>query len=697
MRVARIVIPSVVVASPLLAISFKGDQEWWMYVLFSQTGGNLGSIFASTIRDVGGFLSFGNFRPLGRLLVDLEHGIMFDTAVATGIPPNVIHGFVRLATVVILALVATRLVQALCRPAPHEPATPGGQTDDRVSKLAASVFPVVLATTLVVANTQHPVVFFPFWSILSLVTVLGAAVFIASDRAIGTRWSWRGRGQRGSGWGQFAATAGLGVALSMIYELVYVAPAVGAAMVVARRRPDRHSWRDLLNSVAAARLAGLACGLGIVVVVVRLAMMVRCATEACLGSIGSSSTIAVSGLTHRVLLNRMVSGLPWAGWDRALEGIQASGSPWTGNASGLLSNAFALLMAALIVAVGPAFYREAVHHPFARAVRRRSGLGLLLVGGTIVTLPALIIGATETVHNSEQLSAGGDWRDTLFVQVGWAIAITGVLLVLLSVKRLEWRPWISRTTIGLVVLATLYSTFVTYQVNYAYSRSDHQRYGATHNNLAATAIVNFDTSHRGDSLRCRLVDDYLSGSDSIGMVVAYDRVANRLYDTPFCSQYSFQHWNGVFVDDDHSPYERENEVLLSRGITSGCSPAGIPLFCPDKLVNGRHLSIFLGRMAALGIVEQRVAGRVDPTVDLTLAYLTRLLVDASPKITPIPNPEGLFSDIEDMNLAGYAEAVYRAGVYQGCAEYPRRYCPEDRVSRDELAGFLVRIFEISDA
>ena len=55
MRVARIVIPPVVVVSPLLAISFKGDQEWWMYVL-SQTGGNLGSIVASTISDIRRFI-----------------------------------------------------------------------------------------------------------------------------------------------------------------------------------------------------------------------------------------------------------------------------------------------------------------------------------------------------------------------------------------------------------------------------------------------------------------------------------------------------------------------------------------------------------------------------------------------------------------------------------------------------------------
>ena len=670
-----------------------------MYVLFSQTGGSLGSIFVRTISDMPGFLYFGNFRPLGRLLVDIEHGMMFDTAIATGIPPHVIHGFVRLVMVVTLVVVATRFVQALCRPARHEPAPglPGGQTDDHASKLDVFIFPLVLATTLVTANSQHPVVFFPFWSILSVVAVLGTALILASDRAIGAQWSWRRNGRPGNGWGQLAAAAGAGAALSMIYELVYVAPAVGAAMVVARRRPDRQTWRDLLTSVAAARLAGLTCGFGIVAVVVRLAITVRCATEACLGSLGSSSTVAVSGLTPRVILNRMASGLPWAGWDRALDQIQPSGSLWTGNASDLLSNGFALLMVALILAVGLAFYREAAPPSSALAALRRSGFGILLVGGTIVTLPALIISATETVQNSEHLSGGGDWRDTLFVQVGWAIVITGLLLVILSVKTLRWQPWFSRAAIGLVVLITLYSTFMTYQVNYAYSRSDHQRYGPTHGNLAATAIVNFDTSDRSDSLRCSLVNNYLSGSDSIGMVVAYDWLTNELYNKPFCSLYSFQYWNGVFVDDDHSPYERENEILLSRGITSGCSPAGIPLFCPDKKVNGRHLSIFLGRMAALGIIEQRVADSVDPTVDLTRAYLTRFLVDASPEISPIPDPEGLFSDIEDPNLAGYAEAVYRAGVYQGCTESPRQYCPADGVSRDELAGFLVRIFEISDA
>lgn len=669
-----------------------------MYVLFSQTGGNLGSIVASTISGIRGFIDFGNFRPLGRLLVDIEHGIMFDTAVATGIPPHVIHGLVRLAMVVTLAVVATRFVRTLCRPAAHPPppVPTDGQDNGRASELGVYVFPAVLGATLVAANPQHPVVFFPFWSMLSIVAVLGTALTVASDRAIGTRWSWRRRGQRGNGWGQLAAAAGAGAALAMIYELVYVAPAVAAAMVVARRPPDRKSRRDVLTSVAAARLAGLTFGLGMVFVVTRLAMVVRCAREACLGSLGSSSAIAVSGLTPHVLLNRVAAGLPWAGWDRARDEIQPPGSLWTGSASYLFSNGFAVLMVVLILGVGLALYREAVRSPSLLGAPRRSGLGLLLVGGTIVTLPALIISATETVQNSARLSGGGEWRDTLFVQVGWAIVITGGLLLLLSVRRLNRRPWRRRMTIGLVLLATLYSTFMTYQVNYAYSRSDHQQYGASYNNLVATAIVNFDTSQRADSLRCGLVDNYLSRSDSIGMVVAYDWATNRLHDKPFCSQYSFQHWNGVFVDDDNSPYERENEILLSRGITSGCSPAGIPLFCPDKQVNGRHVWIFLARMAALGLVEQRVADGVDPTVQLTRAYLTRYLIDASPNISPVPNPEGLFSDIEDTDLAGYAEAVYRAGVYHGCSEDPLQYCPEDTVSRDELSGFLVRIFEISN-
>ena len=39
--------------------------------------------------------------------------------------------------------------------------------------------------------------------------------------------------------------------------------------------------------------------------------------------------------------------------------------------------------------------------------------------------------------------------------------------------------------------------------------------------------------------------------------------------------------------------------------------------------------------------------------------------------------------------------LYRAGVAQGCATQPLRYCPTSGVSREMMAVFLCRAFEIS--
>ena len=60
-----------------------------------------------------------------------------------------------------------------------------------------------------------------------------------------------------------------------------------------------------------------------------------------------------------------------------------------------------------------------------------------------------------------------------------------------------------------------------------------------------------------------------------------------------------------------------------------------------------------------------------------------------------PSPEeDIFADVpEGYPARRRIEALYRAGVTAGCTTAPLRYCPEDSVTREQMAVFLLRAKE----
>ncbi len=57
-----------------------------------------------------------------------------------------------------------------------------------------------------------------------------------------------------------------------------------------------------------------------------------------------------------------------------------------------------------------------------------------------------------------------------------------------------------------------------------------------------------------------------------------------------------------------------------------------------------------------------------------------------------------FMDVSvDESWAPYVERLFELGITRGCAVSPARYCPEDRVTRAQMASFLVRAFELKEA
>ena len=122
---------------------------------------------------------------------------------------------------------------------------------------------------------------------------------------------------------------------------------------------------------------------------------------------------------------------------------------------------------------------------------------------------------------------------------------------------------------------------------------------------------------------------------------------------------------GAFSDDDGAYYEVALNVLEVRGVLAGtqCEPGRI---CPDVPIDRATVAVWLGRA---------VTGSEPPAVDASR-----------------------FADVDAEDWpAAHIERFADLGVTEGCAANPRRYCPHEPVTRAQMAAFLVRAFDLSAA
>ena len=114
-------------------------------------------------------------------------------------------------------------------------------------------------------------------------------------------------------------------------------------------------------------------------------------------------------------------------------------------------------------------------------------------------------------------------------------------------------------------------------------------------------------------------------------------------------------YSGTFRDDDLSVFQPDIEWLAAAGITKGCNWPFGDHFCPDQSVSRAEMATFLVR--ALGLQ---------------------------------PVSEQRFLDVAADTHAANINAVAAAGITLGCVPDGSRYCPEQPVTRTEMATFLVR-------
>ena len=171
------------------------------------------------------------------------------------------------------------------------------------------------------------------------------------------------------------------------------------------------------------------------------------------------------------------------------------------------------------------------------------------------------------------------------------------------------------------------------------------------------------------------------------------------------------------------------ERLYGAGITSGCGTNPL-VYCPESFVTRAQMAIFLERgirgpayipPAATGTVftdvpisywavnwiEKLYADGITtgcgtsplvycPESSVTRAQMAILLLRAKygAAYTP-PNATGVFADVPiSYWAANWIEKLYADGITTGCGTSPLVYCPDDPVTRAQMAVFLVLTFNL---
>ena len=189
----------------------------------------------------------------------------------------------------------------------------------------------------------------------------------------------------------------------------------------------------------------------------------------------------------------------------------------------------------------------------------------------------------------------------------------------------------------------------------------------------------------------------------------------------------YETFTDVSIANPFSPYI---EAFYGAGITVGCNQSPL-MYCPDNPVTRGEMAVFIER--ALGnfapapsptgmftdlpypgletftpFIEEyyndgiTVGCNQSPLRYCPQNYVTRgemavFIERAIGNFSPSPSPTGMFTDIPYPGLETFTpfiEEFYNDGITTGCSQSPLMYCPQNFVTRGEMAVFMVRAFGI---
>jgi hypothetical protein len=117
-----------------------------------------------------------------------------------------------------------------------------------------------------------------------------------------------------------------------------------------------------------------------------------------------------------------------------------------------------------------------------------------------------------------------------------------------------------------------------------------------------------------------------------------------------------------FIDTGNSVFKDAIAWLAAQGITQGCNPPANTMFCPDDRVTRGQMAAFIVRAKGYSAIA-----------------------------------DDFFVDDEGSVFENAINRLRTAGVTEGCnPPQNNRFCPDRFVTRGEMAAFLVRAFEYSN-
>ncbi len=191
----------------------------------------------------------------------------------------------------------------------------------------------------------------------------------------------------------------------------------------------------------------------------------------------------------------------------------------------------------------------------------------------------------------------------------------------------------------------------------------------------------------------------------------------RLFGANLSSIFASPACQGSFVDDDNSIFEIDIEWLSAQGVTKGCNADGTE-FCPDDFVSRGQMAAFLAR--ALNLSEAASSPFTDAVGSIFEADIARV---AQVGISKGCNAEGTLFCPDDLVTRGQMAAflsralnlpdgavntfvdddrsifesdiakIAAAGITQGCSADGTMFCPDDFVTRGQMAAFIHRALE----
>ena len=178
---------------------------------------------------------------------------------------------------------------------------------------------------------------------------------------------------------------------------------------------------------------------------------------------------------------------------------------------------------------------------------------------------------------------------------------------------------------------------------------------------------------------------------------------------------------GSFSDDEGSVHEGDIEAIAAAGITKGCNPPANDRFCPDSSVTRGEMAAFLRRalegalpvgsstafadtagsvfasdigwLAATGVTKgcnPPANDRFCPDSSVTRGQMAAFLRRAL-EGTLSAGSSTDFTDDDGSVFESDIEWLAATGVTKGCNPPANdRFCPDDEVTRAQMASFLVR-------